>query len=132
MLCSGRLLLFVLLASGPAFPALLEAGPIEAAEPNVVDRAGFFSNPAVVQAKQKIQEIHRRFKVDIVIETFPSIPDNMQAAYRSADKNLLSPLGRDPRNRPRRQRHLRADLQEPRVPANRTRSVGPQEGIHLR
>ncbi len=59
----------------------------EAAEPKVSDRAGFFSKSAVEQATRKIQEIRHRFKVEVVIETFPSIPDNMKAAYKPEEKN---------------------------------------------
>ena len=101
----------------------LVPAPLEAAEPKVNDRAEFFSKSAVEQATRKMQEIHRRFKVEVVIETFPSIPDNMKAQYKpDGEEDVLSPLGRDSRSRRRRERHLRADLQESGAPANRTRS----------
>ena len=53
--------------------------PLQAAEPKVNDRAEFFSESAVEQATRKIQEIRRRYKVEVVIETFASIPDSMKA-----------------------------------------------------
>ena len=99
------------------FPA-----PVEAAEPKVIDRAEFFSKSAVEQATRKLQEINRRFKVEVVIETFPSIPENMQAKYKPERRSVLSPLGRDARGRRRHERHLCADLQESGTPADRARS----------
>ena len=122
MLRSGWLLLLALLAQRTVLPA-----PLEAAEPKVNDRAEFFSKSAVEHAKRKIQEIHRRFKVEVVIETFPSIPDNMKAQYKPEREGrpVLSPLGRDAGGRRRRERHLRVDLQESGAPANRTRSNRP-------
>ena len=37
----------------------------------------------------KMQDIQRRFKVTIVVETFPSIPDNMKARYKPAEKETF-------------------------------------------
>jgi len=82
MLRSGWLLLFAFLASGFIIPP-----PLMAAEPKVTDRAEFFSNSAVEQATRKIQDIRRRFKVEVVVETFPSIPENMKSQYRPDEKN---------------------------------------------
>ncbi len=81
MLRSGWLLLFALLASELVLPA-----KIEAAQPKVSDRAELFSKSAVDEATQKMQEIQRRFGVDVVVETFPSIPENMQAPSSSAER----------------------------------------------
>ena len=41
------------------------------------------------QATRKVQEIHRRFKIEVVIETFPSIPENRRAQYKPAEKNAF-------------------------------------------
>ena len=82
MLHFNRFLLFALLANGLVVPAALEA-----AVPKVNDQAEFFSKSAVEQATRKMQEIRRRFKVEVVIETFPSIPENMKAQYRPEEKS---------------------------------------------
>ena len=36
-----------------------------------------------------MHEISRRFKVEVVIETFPSIPDNLKSQYDKTDKNFF-------------------------------------------
>ena len=84
MLRCGWLLFFACLASGLVFSA-----PVYGAEPTVNDRAEFFSKSAVEQAKRKVQEIRNRFKVEVVIETFASIPDNMKVQYKTADKKAF-------------------------------------------
>jgi uncharacterized membrane protein YgcG len=81
MLRSGWFLLLALPLSGLVVPAL-----VQAAEPKVNDQAEFFSKSAVEQATRKIQEINRRFKVEVVIETFPAIPDSMKAKYKPEEK----------------------------------------------
>ena len=81
MLRSGWLLLFGLLANG-----LLSSAPLWAAVPKVNDRAEFFSKSAVEQATRKIQDIHRLWKVEVVVETFPSIPDDLKAQYKPTEK----------------------------------------------
>ena len=84
MLRSGGLLLVALLVGELVAPV-----PLKAAEPRVVDQAQFFSKAAVEQATRKVQEIRRRFKVDVVIETFPSIPENMKAEYKPEEKKAF-------------------------------------------
>ena len=49
--------------------------------------AEFFSKSAVEQATRTIQNIHRRFRVEVVIDTFPSIPENMKAQFKPEEKN---------------------------------------------
>ncbi len=73
--CSG-LLCFAFLASGMA-----AAAQPEAAGPRVNDQAGLFSKSAVEQATRKIQDIQRRFNVDIVIDTVASVPNDMKAQF---------------------------------------------------
>src|SRR5208282_678991 len=76
MLRSRWFLLLAFLANGFVLPA-----PLQAAEPKVNDQAEFFSKSAIEQATQKMQEIHRISKdvFQVVIDTIPSIPDNMKA-----------------------------------------------------
>ncbi len=71
--CSG-LLFFAFLASGMA-----AAAQPQAPGPRVNDQAGLFSKSAVEQATRKIQDIQRRFNVEIVIDTVASIPNDMKA-----------------------------------------------------
>ena len=73
--CSG-LLCFAFLASGMA-----AAAQPEAAGPRVNDQAGLFSKSAVEQATRKLQDIQRRFNVDIVIDTVASVPNDMKAQF---------------------------------------------------
>ena len=84
MLRFGCCFLLALLANG-----LVVSSAVRAAEPRVNDRAEFFSKSAVEQAMAKMQDIQRRFKVTIVVETFPSIPDNMKARYKPAEKETF-------------------------------------------
>src|SRR5262249_7994934 len=42
----------------------------------VKDYAGFFSKDALERANEEIKELRQRFKRDIVIETFPNLPDD--------------------------------------------------------
>ncbi len=81
MLRYAWFLLPAFLASGLVIPAA-----VQAAEPKVSDRAEFFSKSAIEQAAQDLQYIKRRFKVEVVIETFPSIPKNMKAQYKPEEK----------------------------------------------
>jgi uncharacterized membrane protein YgcG len=58
-----------------------------AATPGVYDAAGFFSADAVTQANQVISDIKQSTKHDLMIETYSSIPADMQSAYDPAKKN---------------------------------------------
>ncbi len=80
MLRAGCCLLLAFLANGLVLSAA------KAAEPKITDRAEFFSKSAVDRAMAKMQDIQRRFKVTVVVETFPSIPENMKAQYKPAEK----------------------------------------------
>ena len=44
----------------------------------VKDPAGFFSENAKSEANRRILDIEKRFKHDLVIETFVSIPDDVE------------------------------------------------------
>ncbi len=74
------LLLIVGLVAGLSMQA-------RAATPGVYDAAGFFSADAVTQANQVISDIKQSTKHDLMIETYSSIPADMQSAYDPAKKN---------------------------------------------
>jgi uncharacterized membrane protein YgcG len=50
--------------------------------PPVKDEGKFFSKDALDKADKKIKEIYDRFHKDVVVETFPSIPADLEAKYR--------------------------------------------------
>ena len=56
----------------------------QAATPKVNDRAGFFSQGAMDDAMRKMEDIYRRYKVEVVVDTFEVIPDEMRARYDAA------------------------------------------------
>ena len=56
------------------------------ATPKISDEAGFFSKEAVEKATDKLNDIQRRFKVEVVIETYAAIPDAMKADYKPENK----------------------------------------------
>jgi len=89
MLRSYWFLLFGCLPGGLVLPALTQAAPSEAAEPKVIDRAEFFSKSAVDQATRKVREINRDFRVAVVIETFPSIPDSLRNQYENDKEDFF-------------------------------------------
>ncbi len=51
---------------------------------SVNDQAGFFSKTAIDQATAKLQEIRSRYKVEVVVETFPSVPQDMRTRFDMA------------------------------------------------
>jgi uncharacterized protein len=54
--------------------------------PEVKDTAGFFSAAAVEKANREIAEIERKFKRDLLIETFPSVPADKAEQFKALDK----------------------------------------------
>jgi uncharacterized membrane protein YgcG len=84
MVWTPRFLLLAIVAGWAVDPAA-----VHASEPKVNDRAEFFSKPAIEKATQKLQDIKDRFKVDVVIETFPSIPEGMAAEFKSQTNELF-------------------------------------------
>ena len=77
MLRSGGLLLLALLVSGMIAPT-----PTEGGEPKITDWGLCFSDSAKEHAMARLMDVNQRFKVEVMIETFPSIPDNMKAQYQ--------------------------------------------------
>src|SRR5258708_2762581 len=88
MLPSLRWLLPALIAGllGLASPR----GAFAAGTPfRVRHEAGLFSKDAVEKAIKKIEEIKRRFDKDLLIETFPKIPDNLKKDYENDKKGFF-------------------------------------------
>jgi uncharacterized protein len=63
------------------------AGPASAAAPKVEDNAGIFSPDAVRRANDVINQIKQRYNEDLVIETFPKIPESKQAEFSRIPKD---------------------------------------------
>jgi uncharacterized protein len=85
-------LLAGLLAAGGAAAAAGVAGEVH-------DEAGFFSADAVARANQAINDIHRDFKKDLLIETFKSVPaprlDEVRRMDKAARSNFFNTWARD-------------------------------------
>jgi hypothetical protein len=62
------------------------AGSARAASSGVQDDGQFFSSDAVSQADRIIQDIKSRHKKDVLVQTYTSIPDNLQAKFQSLGK----------------------------------------------
>lgn len=65
------------------------AGPAAAAvfPPPVKDEAKFFSAEALEKANKKIRQLYTDFACDVVVETVPAVPADLEAKYKE--------LGRD-------------------------------------
>src|SRR5947209_4903595 len=55
---------------------LVSAGGILAIAPEIKDEARFFSPEAVKKANEDIRDLARKYDRDLLIETFPAVPDN--------------------------------------------------------
>src|SRR5262245_47159556 len=62
---------------------LVAAAPARA---QVHDNAGIFSKDAIAQATQSIEQIKQRHNKNLLIETYPRIPDELQADYQALGK----------------------------------------------
>src|SRR5437899_3132235 len=60
--------------------------PALAREPGVSDRGEFFSADAVHEADQTLARIKRDFGKELVVETFPSIPEQLRGKETSEGK----------------------------------------------
>jgi uncharacterized membrane protein YgcG len=65
---------------------LCAAFPARAASLGVKDQAHYFSADAIGQAEQIIQQINARHHRDVLIETLPDVPQDMQAQLQSQGK----------------------------------------------
>jgi len=79
---SRYLLIPVLLAGwlGLIAPASAAVAPV------IKDDAKFFSAEAVDRANKKIKEIAQKYNKDLLIETFPEIPEDRRKDYKEEDK----------------------------------------------
>src|SRR5437868_2470306 len=71
-------------------PALLvvwlgSAGSAPAAAPEVKDGAGYFKPETVKQANDMIRDIEKRYRKDLLIETFAHAPAGMEEKAKAAD-----------------------------------------------
>jgi hypothetical protein len=60
---------------------LAAAGAARAADPPIKDEAGLFTAGAVRQATEAIQEMRRTEHKDLVIETYPGVPEDRAKAF---------------------------------------------------
>ena len=67
--------------------ALLAATPAVALTPQVKDEAKFFSAEAVQKADRLIREIKDRHGKDLLIETFPTVPDDRAEKVKHMDRS---------------------------------------------
>src|SRR5438270_5624940 len=71
--------------------AFLCGTPISAAGlGGIHDNAGFFSEATKSEATRNIDQIERRFRKDLVIETFKEIPPEFKMADDAQDKTALN------------------------------------------
>jgi uncharacterized protein len=54
--------------------------------PPVKDEGKFFSAEALDKANRTIRQIYQRFEKDVVIETFPTIPADLEKKYKEEEK----------------------------------------------
>ena len=67
--------------------SVIGAGSAQAAvAPRVVDESKFFSAGAIEKADQKIKEIDRDYKKDLLVETLPAIPEKLQLQFKEQGK----------------------------------------------
>ncbi len=59
----------------------------EAQVGGVRDNAGFFSDSAKSDANRAISEIERRFRKDLVVETFKEVPDDIKSGVNLQDRS---------------------------------------------
>jgi uncharacterized membrane protein YgcG len=69
--------LFILLAG------LALAGSAGAVAPEIRDDGKFFSAEAIKKANEEIRDIARKYGKDLLIETFPTVPENQAAKVKA-------------------------------------------------
>ena len=76
-----------------AVMGLTGASPMaaRAAQPRVDDKAGFFSPETVSKVNGIVQQIKQQSGRDLVVETYPSIPDELQDRFRQEGKSAFFP-----------------------------------------
>src|SRR5580704_19442378 len=63
--------------------------------PEVKDGAGFFTPGALTKANAQITEIQKKYRKDLLIETFPSVPADKADAFGKLDKQGRNRFFRD-------------------------------------
>jgi TPM domain len=63
--------------------------------PEVKDAAGFFTRGALAKANAQITEIQKKFRKDLLIETFPGVPADKAEAFGKLDKQGRSRFFQD-------------------------------------
>src|SRR5205823_633059 len=84
------LLVPVLLAAWPGAAARAQAPP-----PSIRDEGKFFSEEARQKANQKIQDISRRYKRDLVIETYATVPEGRKDQVKADKKGFFHTWARE-------------------------------------
>ncbi len=74
---------------------LVSAGAARAVGPEVRDNAGLFSPAAVQQADAAIQKIQRELRKELLIETFPGVPENKKADYERNREEFFTSFVRE-------------------------------------
>jgi len=62
---------------------------IGAANAEVIDKAKFFSDAAVQKANDDLQQLKRATGKELLVETYPAIPDDRAASYSAANKDAF-------------------------------------------
>src|SRR5262245_49740696 len=83
------LLLPALVAGWLGLAGLAQAG--DDLPSNIHDRGKFFSKEAIEKANKRLDRIQRDKGVDVVIDTYPSIPANKEARYKEIREKAKSP-----------------------------------------
>jgi hypothetical protein len=74
---------------GPALLAawLVLAGPARAVyPPPVKDEAKLFSAEALEKANKKVREVYQTYRKDLVIETYPAVPADLEKKFKEKKK----------------------------------------------
>jgi uncharacterized membrane protein YgcG len=70
----------------PVCLVLASTVPAWAVVPEVQDGAGFFKPEAIAKANDELAEIGRRFRKDLLIETYATVPADKVEAVKAMDK----------------------------------------------
>ena len=77
-------------ALGIVVAMLLGSSVARASGGAIRDNAAFFSEPAKIEATRNISEIEKRYKKDLVIETFKTIPAEIKQGVNLTDKAAVN------------------------------------------
>jgi hypothetical protein len=74
----------------PVVLTLALVGQAWAVVPEVKDGGSFFAPDTLASADRQITEIQKKFRKDLLIETFPGVPSDKAAAFQKMDKQAQS------------------------------------------